>query len=367
MATNSFFNEENKYVVSNVIAGFVKSIAGVLGYPKVEGMRITVIEKVQRFAFLPTHNTQFPPQRAPENFLEVIVGKVPTIDPIVRNFFYKVEDGFYNFYVINYKNLYFLPDWLSQFLQIRLHISDDIGVLEVLREVLFVACLFFYQIVTLRICLFWFISINPYTFPWLYIVGMVDWTDDALQGIVPVVAGLNLTSSFVLAAVGKCADGLNHLVFTMPFLPSEGFAKTMLLNGKSREVIMFQDLPILWYRYPIPNDLRSYWYYERPDILKWLQENYKNVDIQFYPDNIVEQLNRQPEIIAEQLNKTPQILAKMELSNLIIGNHSNIDNNLSTQLISIDSSIQTTELNNYVININQSIHSFILSHIDKFI
>jgi hypothetical protein len=45
---------------------------------------------------------------------------------------------------------------------------------------------------------------------------------------------------------------------------------------------------VTWYRYPIPNDLREFWYYERPDILEYLQKAYKDVDIQFLPNNIIQ-------------------------------------------------------------------------------
>ena len=63
------------------------------------------------------------------------------------------------------------------------------------------------------------------------------------------------------------ADSLNHLVFTMPFLPSEGEETKVLINQQMKDVLVFHYLPILWYRYPIPNDLREFWYKERPDIL----------------------------------------------------------------------------------------------------
>ena len=53
-----------------------------------------------------------------------------------------------------------------------------------------------------------------------------------------------------------------------------------------KDVLVFHYLPILWYRYPIPNDIREFWYNERPDILNYMQKAYKDLDIQFLPDNI---------------------------------------------------------------------------------
>jgi hypothetical protein len=36
----------------------------------------------------------------------------------------------------------------------------------------------------------------------------------------------------------------------------------------------------------IPNDIREFWYNERPDILNYMQKAYKDLDIQFLPDSI---------------------------------------------------------------------------------
>jgi hypothetical protein len=38
----------------------------------------------------------------------------------------------------------------------------------------------------------------------------------------------------------------------------------------------------------IPNDIREFWYKERPDILDYMQKAYKDLDIQFLPDNIIQ-------------------------------------------------------------------------------
>jgi uncharacterized protein YggT (Ycf19 family) len=205
----------------------------------------------------------------------------------------KVRRRFYNFYIENYKNIYFLPDWLSEFIQVRLNICLDITILETIREVLFVGLMVYSQIVILRIALSWFIYINPYTFPWCYLAAAVDWTEDVLQGIVPAILGVNITGSVFLGILGVVADSLNHLVFTMPFLPSEGEETKLLINQQMKDVLVFHYLPILWYRYPIPNEIREFWYKERPDILDYMQKAYKDLDIQFLPDDMIQQLNQQ--------------------------------------------------------------------------
>ena len=79
----------------------------------------------------------------------------------------------------------------------------------------------------------------------------------------------------------------------MPFLPSEAEETKLLINEQMKNVLVFHYLPILWYRYPIPNDIREFWYNERPDILEYMEKAYQDLDIQFLPDDIISELNQE--------------------------------------------------------------------------
>jgi uncharacterized protein YggT (Ycf19 family) len=264
-----------------LVGNFFKQIARLFGYPNNLGMPTIYdlpSETYARSKFLdslPQHRTSWPPIQRPETWFEMIFGPTPKVETVPRYIYESQNEGFYNFYIENYKNIYFLPDWLSEFIQVRLNICLDITVLETIREVLFVGLMVYSQIVILRIALSWFIYINPYTFPWCYLAAAVDWTEDVLQGIVPAILGVNITGSVFLGILGVVADSLNHLVFTMPFLPSEGEETKVLLNNQMKNVLVFHYLPILWYRYPIPNEIREFWSQERPDILNYMQTAYK--------------------------------------------------------------------------------------------
>ena len=153
--------------------------------------------------------------------------------------------------------------------------------------------------VILRITISWLIWINPYTFPWSYLAAAVDWTEDVLQGIVPSVLGVNVTGSVFLGALGVIADSLNHLVFTMPFLPSEAEETKLVVNNELRDVLVFHYLPISWYKHPIPNDIREYWYSERPDILEYMQTAYKDLNLQLLPNRIIQELIQKTELISQ--------------------------------------------------------------------
>jgi uncharacterized protein YggT (Ycf19 family) len=270
--------------VYEIIGNFFEKIAGLFGYPQNPGMPTIydmpneVYARSQFFDSLPKHKTYWPPIQRPETWFEMIVGPAPKVESIPRYIYESKDEGFYNFYIENYKNLYFLPDWASEFIQVRLNICLDITLLETIREVLFIGLMIYSQMVILRIAISWLIYINPYTFPWCYLAAAVDWTEDVLQGIVPAILGVNITGSVFLGVLGVVADSLNHLVFTMPFLPSEAEETKLLINQEMKDVLVFHYLPILWYRHPIPNNIREYWYYERPDI-------------QFLPENIIKELS----------------------------------------------------------------------------
>jgi len=281
-----------------IVSASFKKLASFFGYPDNLGMPVIAdlsgeaYSRAQFLDSLPRHQTFWPPIQRPETWFEMIFGPAPKVDTVTKYLYQNNNEGFYNFYIENYKNIYFLPDWFSEFLQVKLNLCLDITLLETIREVLFVGLMVYSQIVILRIALSWFIYINPYTFPWCYLAAAVDWTEDVLQGIVPAVLGVNLTGSVFLGILGVLADSLNHLVFTMPFLPSEGEEKQLLINDQMKNVLVFHYLPILWYRYPIPNEIREFWYKERPDILNYLQKAYKDVDIQFLPDSLLKDFNQ---------------------------------------------------------------------------
>ena len=286
-------------VFYEMVDSLFKKLAGLFGYPGNPGMSTSYDlpnEADVRSKFLenlPSHRTFWPPIQRPETWFETIFGPSPKIDSVPRYVYENRDEGFYNFYIENYKNIYFLPDWLSEFLQVRLHFCLNITLLETNPEVLFIGLVIYSQIVILRITLSWSIYINPYTVPWCYVVAAVDWTEEVLQGIVPAILGVNITGTIFLGILGVLADSLNHLVFTMPFLPSEAEESKLLLQQQMKDVLIFHYLPILWYRYPIPNEIREFWYKERPEILDYMQKAYKDLDIQFLPDSVIQQLNQQ--------------------------------------------------------------------------
>ena len=176
--------------IYEIVGNFFEKIAGLFGYPTSPGMPTIynmpneVFARSQFFESLPEHETYWPPIQRPETWFEMVFGPAPKVEIVPRYIYESKDEGFYNFYIENYKNIYFLPDWVSEFIQVRLNICVDISLLETIREVLFIGLMIYSQMVVLRIAISWLIYINPYTFPWCYLAAAVDWTEDVLQGIV---------------------------------------------------------------------------------------------------------------------------------------------------------------------------------------
>jgi hypothetical protein len=321
----------------------MKKIASFFGYPDNPGMpfrsRFSYFEQEQ-FDRLPLHDVRFPPDPVPDNIYEILLGVMPKTDIIKKVFYESTTDGYYNFYIQDFKNLYFLPDWVSKILQLQFHICLDTSGLEAIREVVFVSLLVYMNLLNLRLAMYWFLSINPYTYPWLILVSLVDWTEEVFQGLVPVVAGVNLTASFWFTIIGKCADSLNHLVFTMPFLPSEAQRGQTLINGEMVPILMFRFFPILWYKEGIPNDIREFWYLQRPDILEFMQKSYSQLNIELLPDSVIN---------SKHLVDPGTPLRVKEITD--------ITTNLSTQVLSNAELIPINKFNNYLMQLNHYFHN----------
>lgn len=338
-------------VVERVSSLFEKIATQFFNYPQNQGMLLynpdpKKLALADYVSSLPYHKTAVPPQPMPKNLIEVFIGNFPNTSTIEKLFYENNSDGYYNFYVENYRNIYFLPDWVSQWIQIHLDISVDTTMLEIVREGIFLSLLGFMFLMQFRLNLYWFLTINPYTRPWVYFISLTDWVFDAMAGFSPVIFGLDLSGSIVLGLTGKLADTLNHLVLTMPFLPSEGQAGKLMIDGQLKDVILFRYLPSLWYTHPIPDDLREFWYTERPEIYQFMKKNYGHLDIEFLPNRILKEIyqhHHDHSLLTENIDKLK---------------------NISTYILS-DSANYLPEFTNSIFQKQTILFSFFLQSIDK--
>jgi len=346
---------EIKVSIFNGLSYLIEKIAILFfNYPRNPGMPLiepydpSRHDMINYVSKLPVHTTMVPPPASPNTMLQAFFGNYPEVMSVERTFYEHPSDGFYNFYIPNYQNIFFLPDWLSEWIQINFDISIDDTPLQVIRQGLFLGLLVFMFLLDLRMKMFWFLTLNPYTRPWIYVISLTDWIFDFMTGFTPVVLGLDLSATLMLGIVGKVTDSLNNLVFTMPFLPSEGVPGKMRFDVEEEEVVdvvLFRYLPSLWYTHPIPDKLREFWYTQRPEILNFMKKNYGHLDIEFLPNRILKEVYEKEHVHKSLVD--------------------NIDN-LSTN-ISCENSDHYSQLIDFLINNYINFHDSIYFNIDKII
>ena len=301
--------------IGEYFASFINVLYQLFGrlfnYPNNPGMPITKPDNVisyfanQSEKFYPRYVAPITMDSIPGNWVEAIIGIIPPVGNSPKIYYQTYDSGFYSFYIDLYSNNYFLPDWLSEWLQLTFNIVLDTTNLEAIQQAIFVFLLAYLNFISFRISLFWFITINPFVRPWLYITSIVDWVYDITAGLTPGVLGIDFGLVIFIGLLGKLIDYINGLIFTMPYLPSEGEKDILRYTSdivyrfkdfdiqfesdpnKSKAVMFFRYLPKLWYTHRIPNEIREYWFYQRPEILQYMSDNYERLGVPIYPDNIL--------------------------------------------------------------------------------
>ena len=258
-----------------------------------------------------------------KNYLEIFFPKGMQFNNPSLSFYKDSVEGYYNF-IVTQKNPLFLPNWVSEIIQIFGNQHINTTNLRTLQEWTFGFLNKFRILCEIRAAMWWWLMFNPYQEPFNTLRVLTEWYLTAFTGTFPIILGIDIGPSISISLLGFILDGLNRLVFTMPYLPSEGekFNITNLstldnpalvnLIGKLgvEEVRLFRYLPSLWYKYPIPDNLREYWYDKKPEILQYFLKNYGNLGIDFLPARILEaeyetQINS--EVITTSINNLDNI------------------------------------------------------------
>jgi uncharacterized protein YggT (Ycf19 family) len=234
------------------------------------------------------------------NYLEIFIFKGSNFNKDSSIFYTDTVEGYYNL-IVTQKNPLFLPNWVSEIIQIFGNQHINTTNLRTLQEWTFGFLNKFRILCEIRAAMWWWLMFNPYQEPFNTLRVLTEWYLTAFTGTFPIILGIDIGPSISISLLGFILDGLNRLVFTMPYLPSEGekftinnlstLDNTALVNlvGKLgvEEVRIFRYLPSLWYKYPIPENLREYWYTKKPEILEYFLKNYGNLGIDFLPERIL--------------------------------------------------------------------------------
>jgi len=259
---------------------------------------MTMVEFDTVFSF--SHITLSSNLQPVKNYLEIFFPKGLNFNPTSIYFYKDSVEGYYNFFITQ-KNAVFLPNWLSEIIQIFANQSVNTSMLRTIQEWTFGFLNKFRILCDIRAAMWWWLMFNPYQQPFNTLRILTEWYLTALTGIFPIIIGIDIGPTVAITGLGVLLDLLNRLVFTMPYLPSEGEnfsindldkldnpALAELINQLGEDVKIFRYLPSLWYKYPIPDDLREYWYNKKPEILQYFFKNYGNLGIDFLPDRILQ-------------------------------------------------------------------------------
>ena len=235
-----------------------------------------------------------------KNYPEIFFPKGLSFNPPLVTFYRDNVEGYYNFFITQ-KNAVFLPNWFSEIIQILGNQHTNITTLRKIQEWSFGFLNKFRILCEIRAALWWWLMFNPYQQPFNTLRILTEWYLTALTGIFPIIIGIDIGPTIAITILGVLLDLLNRLVFTMPYLPSEGekftIANLEQLNNPNladivskigEDVTVFRYLPSLWYKYSIPNTLREYWYNKKPEILQYFLKNYGNLGIDFIPDRMLQ-------------------------------------------------------------------------------
>jgi hypothetical protein len=230
------------------------------------------------------------------NFIEVFFGQRKPMNQIVRTTIKNVDEGFYGFYHSNYQNIFYLPDYLSTFIQLQLN-QPDAAVLELYHNTLYDFLIFYTAMWNFRILLSWYLYINIYTVPWSYLASGLDWMEECFGGAAPSFLGASSIGVLIGIVLGKMTDALNHVVFTMPYLPSEGehWIRPTLEYDYSIDQTIYEQLvkyhyfPRLWYFNGIPDKVRMDWFENNPFYLEYYYKLYGLYQIQVLPNYVLDE------------------------------------------------------------------------------
>lgn len=198
------------------------------------------------------------------------------------------QDAFLGFIVSQQAT--FIPDILSEYIQLYggINVPDDTLNLVIFQRWVYDFVRMFTSLCGFRLLFSLILIINPYTFPWILIVTSTDWFLESLSGLLPVFLGVDFSGVLALNILAAITDYIKKLVFTMPYLPSEGIKETI----GSHNVYRFGGIPQLWLEHGIPDQLKEEWYKERPEIIEHFFKYYNDVGIQFLPSRVLQELSK---------------------------------------------------------------------------
>ena len=274
-----------KLIISKLVLIFhriFRICAYFFGYPYNKG--ILKVTDSSDF-FIPYHITFWPVVQPAFTWSQVAFTPAPQMN-LIRKFISK--EFYVNFFIDRYKNINFLPTILSWIIQVYLNIFYEDPFLEKSRKYCFLIPTIYTHMINMRIGSSWFGRFSPFIYPWKYLFLSVDTVEGFVTRFLPIkFFQVSIELPFLLFVSGFIADQVNHLVYTIPYLPSE-VMYTSIFNKrrKLRPILFFSNIPVLWCKFQIPNLLKRFWHSKHLNIIEYLSFFYTDLNINALPDKL---------------------------------------------------------------------------------
>ena len=223
-----------------------------------------------------------------------------------------IKDNPLSFYIIPARNMIFLPDCVEKFMYLTFHSIDRRFNNEfwTLAYPYIAGWIGFYTAmggVNFSI-LYTFPAFNPFRNIVTSII--YKWYSPWIErsfGFLPKIGRSPSAYTAVFAFCGAVRERLYYIVSTMPYVGSEGVLKTQTVHGKSVEGLFFEGIPSSWKQtelvkipkgieriehLSIPNELRTFWYDNRPDLFDYMTLACDGANI--LPDHVHESVRHFP-------------------------------------------------------------------------
>ena len=223
---------------------------------------------------------------------------------IKRYNFNSPEGSPMSFYIEPARNMMFVPDFLEKFLYLTFsarNMSYDNAYWNSLAVAIAGSIIIYLKIGGLKQTMEnSFVGINPFSniVTTLIYKAYTPWIEKALW-FVPKIANLPMSYTLFFGLLGKVNFVLYHLVFTMPYVPSQGVLKTEKIAKEEIEALFFEGIPESWQileliksdsgivkvlHLSVPNIFRESWYEKHHDIFNFVSSACGDANI--LPDTI---------------------------------------------------------------------------------
>ena len=140
-----------------------------------------------------------------KSYIEIFFPKSLKFINYPLTYYTDTVEGYYNF-IVTQQNPVFLPNWLSEMIQIFGNQHLTIINLKTFQEWIFSFLNKFRILCEIRAALWWWLMFNPYQEPFNTLRILTEWYLTAFTGIFPIIIGIDIGPSISIGLLGFMLD-----------------------------------------------------------------------------------------------------------------------------------------------------------------